>query len=294
MRKTKWCPHLIKTEALKYKTRSDFQKKSRGAYKAAYRLNILEEVCGHMPKRVDISGINSVNFKWSFEKLKEEALKYSTRVEFQNKNASAYIIALKRKILDKICTHMPVYTRKGEQNPRFVWTDEMLQKEALKYETKQEFRENSYAAYLACKRRKILNQLCSHMSMRVYSYQEELLLIKIKEFFPSAHKLKLMNITIERRPYIKGFEIDIFVPELQLGIEFDGTYWHSFNGLKNTHRKWPINAIKNYHSIKDKFFKTKGIDILHIKEDNWIVDKEKCIEQCFLFLRGQNVKSRAT
>jgi len=36
----------------------------------------------------------------------------------------------------------------------------------------------------------------------------------------------------------------------------------------------------------DRYFKSKGIDILHIKEEDWVKDKDRCIKQCFLFLKG--------
>jgi len=44
--------------------------------------------------------------KWTFELCKEEALKYNTRYEFQQKNGSAYKSALKNDWLDIICQHI--------------------------------------------------------------------------------------------------------------------------------------------------------------------------------------------
>ena len=47
MRK-KYTYDIVKAEALKYTTRSEFRKKSNGHYDAAKRLGIYEEVCSHM------------------------------------------------------------------------------------------------------------------------------------------------------------------------------------------------------------------------------------------------------
>ena len=58
--------------------------------------------------------------------------------------------------------------------------------------------------------------------------------------------------------YRDGLEIDIYLPELKIGIEFNGLYWHS-NKFKEL----------NYHINKLNFFKEKGIDIKFIYEDDF-------------------------
>lgn len=42
--------------------------------------------------------------------------------------------------------------------------------------------------------------------------------------------------------------------------------------------------VINYHQIKDEYFKSKGIELLHIKEEDWMEDKQGCIERCVEFL----------
>jgi len=58
--------------------------------------------------------------------------------------------------------------------------------------------------------------------------------------------------------YRDGIEIDIFLPELNIGIEFNGLYWHS-NKFKEP----------NYHINKQIYFKDKGIDMKMIYEDDF-------------------------
>jgi hypothetical protein len=58
--------------------------------------------------------------------------------------------------------------------------------------------------------------------------------------------------------YRDGLEIDIYLPELNIGFEFNGLYWHS-EKFKD----------KNYHLNKTNHFKKKGIRIIHIWEDDW-------------------------
>jgi len=58
--------------------------------------------------------------------------------------------------------------------------------------------------------------------------------------------------------YRDGIEIDIYLPELKLGIEFNGLYWHS-EKFKDS----------NYHINKLNWFKERQIDIKFIYEDDF-------------------------
>jgi hypothetical protein len=60
------------------------------------------------------------------------------------------------------------------------------------------------------------------------------------------------------RSYRDKLEIDIYLPELKIGFEFNGIYCHS-DKYRN----------KNYHSDKNKYFLERGIRIIHIWEDDW-------------------------
>jgi predicted GIY-YIG superfamily endonuclease len=44
--------------------------------------------------------------KWDYENLKKEALKYNRKIDFKKNSQVAYDTAIKRKIIDKICSHM--------------------------------------------------------------------------------------------------------------------------------------------------------------------------------------------
>ena len=63
--------------------------------------------------------------------------------------------------------------------------------------------------------------------------------------------------------YRDGLEIDIYLPELKLGFEFNGLYWHS-ERFKD----------KNYHLDKTNHFRDKDIRIIHIWEDDWNFKKD--------------------
>ena len=58
--------------------------------------------------------------------------------------------------------------------------------------------------------------------------------------------------------------IDIFIPDINLGIEFKGLYWH---GEKK-------QSDNKYHQDKTLLCNDKGIDLIHIFEDDWLYKKD--------------------
>lgn len=265
-----WTIEEIRAEALKYQTRIEFSKNSP-AYQAAVKRKILDQVCEHMKPRIRL-----------LEDLMIEALKYNTSTEFYKNNPRAYAIAFKRGILDQICSHM--------KSKMKYWTTKEIYVEALKFNTRVEFQKNNKSAYGAAHRRKILDSVCAHMQPGTStSSLEKNLFNIIKTHYPDVKKMVDRKVEIKNKPYITGFDIDIFIPELNKGIEFDGRYYHSLAGLKRARPNWPDEDIKNYHKIKDEYFKSKGIEILHIKEEDWLKDPEKEIQKCKEFLHGSRL-----
>jgi hypothetical protein len=282
----KWTLEKLQEEALKYKTKTEFQRCSKSATNAAYKLKVMDLICSHMPKDADRSGEEHPNFKWPLEKLHQEALKYGSRMEFQKNSDNAYQAAFKRKVLDSICSHM-------SESATSPWTNEELLVEALLYETRNEFFKNSLGAYKASIRRGILDQICSHMKgAGGPSIPERSLFDAIKSIYPKAQTLRVRakrgKIFIENKPHIQGFDIDIYVPELRKGIEHNGKYWHSLEGLKRSRDSWPTEDLINYNQIKSDYFIQKhGIEILHIDGEDWKSNKQACLNKCLEFLNGK-------
>jgi hypothetical protein len=96
----KWSIENLMKEALKYNTRSEFQKKSCGAYNAARRNNCLNEICSHM-----IEIVKPIYY-WTYENCKNEAIKYNKRNDFHLESSSAYDSAHRNNWLNEICLHM--------------------------------------------------------------------------------------------------------------------------------------------------------------------------------------------
>lgn len=94
--------------------------------------------------------------------------------------------------------------------------------------------------------------ICNPISELVSSMEKELC-----NFIESIYDGKVIQ------NYRDEIEIDIYLPELKIGFEFNGVYWHSeeFKG------KW-------YHLDKTKKFQSKGINIIHIWEDDWTYKRD--------------------
>lgn len=84
-----------------------------------------------------------------------------------------------------------------------------------------------------------------------------------------------LNIKTIKNYRIDKKEIDIFVPKLNIGFEFNGLYWHS-----------DLYKDNKYHLEKTIFFKERGIRIIHIWEDDWD-NKRHIIESQIANLLGK-------
>ena len=61
---------------------------------------------------------------------------------------------------------------------------------------------------------------------------------------------------------LNGLELDIFIPEIQVAVEFNGIYWHSTKFRD-----------KNYHQQKTDLCHALNIRLIHIFEDEWVINR---------------------
>ena len=170
--KNYWTKERCMEFAKQFKYRSQFLKSKGGAYKAAYRLKILDEVCSHMP-------LNKCQ-KWDYETIKKEALKFESRTDFRKESGGAVKKAYQLGIMDEICSHMkPKHTEK--------WDPESIKKEALKYDGKKKFMDGCYGAYKAAKKFGIVDEVCSHMKSIYWTKQR---LLDVAKPYKSLKKFR--------------------------------------------------------------------------------------------------------
>lgn len=88
------------------------------------------------------------------------------------------------------------------------------------------------------------------------SYSEK----ELVDFVKSIYFDEIMENT---KRIIPPKELDIYIPKIKLAIEYNGLYWHDEN-----------HVDKNYHLTKTNMCNKKGIDLIHVFEDDWLYKKE--------------------
>ena len=108
---------------------------------------------------------------------------------------------------------------------------------------------------------------CPYCSKAHYSKKEKEVLKFVKTIYNGEvlenHKGLFPN---------KQMELDIYLPALNLGIEFDGEYWHSSENATERDEK------------KNQLCEQKGIKLLRIKEKDWDNNREGIKKQIEEFL----------
>jgi len=87
--------------------------------------------------------------------------------------------------------------------------------------------------------------------------------------------LGVENVIQSDRTQIYPLELDIYLPDYKIGIEFDGLYWHSEIA----------GTDKNYHINKTNLCTEKGIQLIHIFEHEWD-NKPKIVKSIILSKLG--------
>lgn len=105
-------------------------------------------------------------------------------------------------------------------------------------------------------------------------YKQSFAEIKLTEFIAS-----LVSIKSNDRVVIYPFELDIYVPDKKIAIEYCGLYWHS-DAHKNN----------NYHKNKYDMCKEKGIRLIQIFEDEWL-ENENMIKSKLLYILHKSASS---
>ena len=111
---------------------------------------------------------------------------------------------------------------------------------------------------------------CSKCGTTIISKPE----IEVADFVKSLN----LEILTSKRDIINPLELDIYIPKLNMAIEFNGNYWHYNHSNPNC-------KPKGYHAQKSNLCREKGIKLLHIREDLWKKDTEKMKKVIKRFLK---------
>jgi hypothetical protein len=102
-----------------------------------------------------------------------------------------------------------------------------------------------------------------------------------KELATYIHSLGVIQINTNDKSVLRGtkfMEVDIYIPDEKIAIEFNGLYWHS-ELFKN----------KNYHQEKTRILLERGIMLYHVWEDDW-VGKKPIVKSMIGKILGKNME----
>ena len=101
----------------------------------------------------------------------------------------------------------------------------------------------------------ILCTICNPVSNQISGIE-----IQLQNFIKNNYNNEiLLNINNIITPY----ELDIYLPKLNLALEFNGVFWHSDFYKEN-----------NYHLNKTEECEKQGIYLMHIYEDDWLYKQD--------------------
>ena len=103
----------------------------------------------------------------------------------------------------------------------------------------------------------------SYKHLKGRSRAEEEIIDFLKEIKPG------IKIITNSRNIIKPLELDIYLPEYNLAIEYNGLFWHSFGKNNVCENQSDYLFQRNRHKEKTELCEAKGINLFHIFENEW-------------------------
>lgn len=110
-------------------------------------------------------------------------------------------------------------------------------------------------------------------------------------FIKNNYKNKIVR---NNRNVLENMEIDIWLPDINIGIECDGTYWHADprffdeNYVIKQNGKIAKDVWEN-DCKKDQIAKEKGITLIRIKEYDWKNNKEQEKQRLLVYLQNEGL-----
>ena len=227
----KWTKELAHQEALKYKSKSEFEKGSNKAYNSAIYNGWLNDITQHMTPKYKT---------WTYDEVYQEAQKYNSKNEFKINSPSYYRAALRNKWIDNVTKHM---------SPKYnVWTIEKTKKEAEKYTSRSQFERESPQAYGAAHYNGWLPEITKHMeylgnraSRLVYAYE-----------FPDNHVYIGLTFNKDKRDDQHLKSGTVFNHRIKTNLE-------------------PIRVLKSEYIDSQEASKLEGNVLNDYKKNGWIV-----------------------
>src|SRR3990167_598260 len=251
--KSLWQQYFKKIEYNKFLSESD-------------KNSIKCEICGNFLKKLTNSHLEKHNISPSKYKSQYSIVSTSSKLtcekqSFQTKKSNARLVEYYKNNNIK----MPWHTNEANIKKLKIVFDKYLDSISNNFVINITFEQfkNHEEIKFRCKKCnyefETINRYprCYSCELRFNSKEQ----IEIRDF------IKSLNLNVEensRKLLGNGMEIDLFIPEKNVGIEYNGLYWHSELNGKN----------RNYHLEKTLFANKNNIKLIQIFSDEWLYKKD--------------------
>lgn len=187
------------------------------------------------------------------EKTKETSLKkYGVDHHFKseivkNKRKDSYIKNTNNKIIEKLLDKPYNYVGRNESD----FTNHLILNHII---CKENFNINRLLLEKRILNKEEICTKCNPIITGTSKIEKEFIV-----FLKSLNDYVISN----TKNIINPYELDAYVPNLKLGFEFNGLYWHS-----------ELEKNKNFHKMKTELCEKKDIRLIHLYEDDWIYRRE--------------------
>lgn len=136
---------------------------------------------------------------------------------------------------------------------------------------------SNIATELTVDKQTILSKFYTN-NIKIFRYQTSMMERELAMFIQSNTDV---DILLNDRTVLHPKELDIYIPQYKLALEFNGLFWHSECAKKD---KW-------YHYNKTQGCVDSGIQLIHIFEDDWIQNKP-LVKEMILHKMGKSKSKR--
>ncbi len=200
----------------------------------------------------------SKDLYWTHEKVRAVAKKCKNRTIFKKKYSGAYKYSIKHGIYNELFKHL------GGIKPNGYWTKEKCKEEALRFQTRQEFRKISPTASSKVRKMGWDKELCSHMEKK-----------KTPKDYWTVIKILKEAKNYNTRSEFKNKSSSAYRAALKLGI-LERVCKHMISTaviFSNNRTKWIKSACmkeaRKYNSLKE-FIRSSPVAYGKALEKGWI------------------------
>jgi hypothetical protein len=271
-----WTKERCLESALKYKTKSDWNKYDGSACVTAQRNNWYDECTKHMIE------IKKPNGHWTKEKCLESALKYKTIKEWQSNEWGAYGAAVKNNWTVEMTKHM------NRNNPKNIWTKERCVESALKHDNIKDWKKNNAVAYRTAIKNKWHNECIAHMKINIRWTKEKCLESALKYNILSDWRRKENNAYTAA---LKHKWINECSSHMIKQVQFSRNFWTKERCIESalnyeTMSEWICKDRKAYNAaLKKNWLNECTKHMKKLRHDANFWTKEKCLDSALKYLK---------